>query len=272
MIVEVVIPSAGDPTALLWSLGQQSRPPDQITVISNEWFPLRPEGSTVPIRHLRFTSEEYPYGYRDVVLRRNIGIWESNADAIIFQDDDQIAPRHLVRDMEEKLLVNEWAWGHHRYVSFDDNSAASLLDADPSIGKSRETSVNEWHSYQSGYAGCLGVMKSTILALGGFDMLFLGRHSNEDQNLANRMCGKRIKVWEPPFSWHPIRTSRRGRQPTNTCSGEHDWEPDVFNGVVFSRCSRCPLWKFSDREEHLFRDEVVVPYEHQLVEIVMEAI
>jgi hypothetical protein len=278
MKIEVVIPSVGDPSRLLWSLTQQSRPPDQITVVSNEFYPefCSPPtaftGYESRIRALRFGSEDYPFGYCDVVLRRNIGIWESDADAIIFQDDDQIAPRNLVQEMERILLTENWAWGHHRYIDFEDHDPVELLDADPSIGKSRETEPNRFHTYQSGYAGCLGVKRDFILSKGGFDMLFLGRHANEDQNLAKRMCGPMIKIWEPPFSWHPTRPVPRAQGPTNVCTGEHDWEPDVFNGVVFSRCSRCPLWKFSDRKEQLFRDEVVVPYEHRLVDVTVEAI
>jgi hypothetical protein len=274
MKIEVIIPSVGDPTWLLWSLTQQSRPPDQITVVSNEFRPLLRafEGYESRIRALRFDSEDYPYGNRDVVLRRNIGIWESDADAIIFQDDDQISPRHMVRDFEALLENEPWVWGHHRFVNFDDHDQVELLDADPSIGRSRETEPNRFHSYQSGYAGCFGVHRLGIVAAGGFDMLFLGRHANEDQNLAKRMCGPMIKIWEPPFAWHPLHSPHRAQGPTNTCTGEHDWEPDVFNGVVFSRCSRCPLWKFSDRKEQLFRDEVVVPYEHRLVDVTVEAI
>ena len=276
MKIDVVVPSVGNPSRLLWSLNRQSRPPDQITVVSNTWLEPYPERTKfqyeVPTRQIGFTSEDYPYGYKDVALRRNIGIWESDADAIIFQDDDQIAPRHMVRDFEKLLEMDNFVWGHHRFVDFDDHDPAELLDADPSIGRSRETQVNYVHTYQSGYAGCFGAWRPALLEYKGFDMLFLGRHGSEDQNLAKRMCGPMIKIWEPPFAWHPLNSPHRTQGPTNTCLGEHDWEPDVYNGVVFSKCSRCPLWRFSDRKEQMFRDDVVVPYEHQLVDVTVEAI
>ena len=274
MKIEVVIPSVGDPSRLLWSLTQQSRPPDQITVVSNEfWPPFKAFVGYEPrARALRFSSEDYPFGYKDVALRRNIGIWESEADVIIFQDDDQIAPRHMVRDFEALLENEPVVWGHHRFIDFEVNDPVDLLDADPSIGRSRETEPNRFHTYQSGYAGCFAAKREALLGNKGFDMLFLGRHGSEDQNLAKRMCGPMIKIWEPPFAWHPLHSPHRTQGPTNTCLGEHDWEPDVFNGVVFSRCSRCPLWKFSDRKEQMFRDEVVVPYEHRLVDVTVEAI
>ncbi len=271
MNIEVIIPSAGNPSKLLRSLNQQSRPPDLITVVSNEY--CAPEFLLeVSARVLRFDSEDYPYGDKDVALRRNIGIWESDADAIIFQDDDQVSPRHMVRDFEALLETESVVWGHHRFVNFEDHDPAELLDADPSIGRSRESQANFFHTYQSGYAGCLGAKRETLLKHQGFDMLFLGRHGSEDQNLAKRMCGPMIKIWEPPFAWHPLRSPHRAQGPTNTCTGEHDWEPDVYNGVVFSRCSKCPLWRFSDRQEQMFRDEVVVPYEHRLVDVTVEAI
>jgi hypothetical protein len=271
MNIEVIVPSAGNPSKLLWSLNQQSRPPDLVTVVSNEY--CAPEFLLeVSARVLRFDSEDYPYGYKDVALRRNIGIWESSADVIIFQDDDQIAPRHMVRDFAFKLEDTEVVWGHHRFIDFDDHDPAELLDADPSIGRSREHEANRFHTYQSGYAGCLGVKREALLKHQGFDMLFLGRHGSEDQNLAKRMCGPMIKIWEPPFAWHPLQSPHRMQGPTNVCVGEHDWEPDVYNGVVFSKCSKCPLWRFADRKEQMFRDEVVVPYEHQLVDVTVEAI
>lgn len=269
MKIEVIIPAIRSPWKLLWSLGKQSRPPDQITVVSNEF--VKPPFD-VSARILRFTSEDYPYGYRDVVLRRNIGIWESDADAIIFQDDDQIAPRTLIEEMEKLLGESDVVWGHHRFIDFNTHDPALLIDMDPEMGRARENGVNQSHLYQSGYAGCLGVRRDLILRHQGFDMLFLGRHGSEDQNLAKRMCGERIFVHEPPFSWHPTEKLDWLPGPTNTCTDEHDWEPDVYNDVVFSRCSRCPLWRFADRKEQLFRDEVVVPYEHRLVDVTVEAI
>ena len=277
MIIDIVIPSTGNAEGLLWSLNQQSRPPDQITVVSNEWQWPYPERTRshykIPTRQLRFESEDYPYGYKDVALRRNIGIWESTADAIIFQDDDQIAPRNMVRDFEERLENQPVVWGHHRFVDFDDYDPKDLLDAEPSIGRSRETEPNRLHTHQSGYAGCLGVKREKILEHKGFDMLFLGRHGNEDQNLAKRMSGLMILIEEPPFAWHPMQSPHRAQGPTNICwVGDHDWEPDIFNGVVFSKCSKCPLWRFADRKEQMFRDEVVVPYEHHLVDVTVEAI
>jgi hypothetical protein len=266
--IEVIIPAASKPDLLLWSLGSQSRLPDQVTVVSNEVNEVI-DINPVPIRVLRFTSDEYPYGYKDVALRRNIGIWESDADVIIFQDDDQVAPRHMVRDFERLLSEREIAWGHHRFINFDDHGFQELLDLPPNHGRSREIGVNQEHLYQSGYAGCMGVYREAILAAGGFDMMFLGRHGSEDQNLAWRMCGEKVFIHEPPFSWHPLKSPRRHPGPTNVCD-DHRWEPDVYNGVIFNRCTRCPLWKFADRQELLFRDEVVVPYEHQLVHVVQE--
>jgi len=269
--IEVVIPAAGNPTGILWSLTQQSRPPDLVSVVSNlKWWELaagmKPYHYPIPVRRLGFTSEEYPYGYKDVALRRNIGIWESDADVIIFQDDDQMAPRHMVRDFEGLLSEREIVWGHHRFI---DLTTDNLLDLTPDHGRSREIGVNQEHLYQSGYAGCMGVYREAILGAGGFDMMFLGRHGSEDQNLARRMCGEKIFIHEPPFSWHPLKSPKRHPGPTNVCD-DHRWEPDVYGGVIFNRCTRCPLWKFADRQELLFRDEVVVPYEHQLVHVVQE--
>lgn len=276
MNIEVIIPAAGNPTGLLWSLTQQSRPPDLVSVVSNrKWWEMaagmRPHHYPIPVRRLGFTSEEYPYGFRDVALRRNIGIWESSADFIIFQDDDQVAPRHMVRDFADLFETDKVVWGHHRFIDFDRHSAGELLDLPPEEGKAREDPPNHQHLYQSGFAGCFGARRETLLEAGGFDMLFLGRHGNEDQNLARRLGGTHIFIHEPPFSWHPTKPAHRDPGPSNVCD-EHDWEPHIEKGIVFTKCSRCPLWKFADRQEHLFRDEVVVPYEHQLVHVVTEAL
>jgi hypothetical protein len=273
MKIEVIIPAAGDPKNLIWSLGRQSLWPDMVTIISNEWKPPERFWGEFPMRLLRFSSDEYPYGYKDVALRRNIGIWESDADVIIFQDDDQVAPLDMIRDFKHLLSEREIVWGHHRFIDFDLSPEPSpvwwLHGLSPEKGRSREHGVNQEHLYQSGYAGCMGVYREAILAAGGFDMMFLGRHGSEDQSLARRMCGEKIFIHEPPFSWHPLKSPKRHPGPTNVCD-DHHWEPDVYNGVIFNRCTRCPLWKFADRQELLFRDEVVVPYEHQLVHVVQE--
>ncbi len=203
MKVEIVIPAARGNVAdkLVRSLSLQTRAPDQITLVGNEAQPVH--GASL----LRYRTDKYLMGPGDVCLRRNVGIYASDADIIIFQDDDQMAPPNMVEAALVFIESYGYVWGHHRYIDFGDDPWR-IVNLPPEVGKSRETEPNRMHLWYSCYAGMMGARRDLLLDLSGFDMAFEGRHGGEDQQLGRRMLkrvtgGESVFIPEPPFAWHP---------------------------------------------------------------------
>lgn len=275
MKIEVVIPAIrhAEVGRLLYSLANGIEKPYRVTVVSNEVGKLQSHGLNA--RVLRFDSDEYPYGARDVVLRRNIGIWESDADVVLFQDDDQLAPFDMVSSTHK--LFDEglpFVWGHHRFVDFD-AGAEEILTWRPEAGREREHPPNSFHLHHSCYAGMMAAKRDLLLEMGGFDLLFLGRHGSEDQSLGLRMLQRfgmgKVFIHEPPFAWHPLASPKRVyRGRTNLCAGEHELGYTTTNGVLFQICAQCPLSVCVDKSEVYFTGQVVLPYDHTLVRIEKE--
>lgn len=275
MIAEVVIPSIRNAglSRLLYSLGQQTRKPDLVTIVSNEVSGISRHGLSVRI--LRFDSDEYPYGKLDVALRRNVGIWESKADVIIFQDDDQLAPPNMVEKTMEKIELEPFVWGHHRFIDFDTDTD-EILRMGPEAGRTREHPPNAFHQFHSCYAGMMAARRDLLLELQGFDLLFLGRHGSEDQSLGQRMLQhfgmERVFIHEPPFAWHPLGSPRSHVEAKTNLCAEHQMEYVTTNGVLFQTCSRCPYRACVDKSEVYFSGAVVLPYDHSLVRVKKENI
>jgi hypothetical protein len=203
MKVEVVIPAARGNLCqkLVDSLFEQTRRPDLITAVGNEADHLA--GASI----LRYRTGEYLMGPGDVCLRRNVGIYASDADIIIFQDDDQMAPPNMVESALTFIESYGYVWGHHRYIDFGDDPW-KIVNLPPEIGKSRESEPNRMHLWYSCYAGMMGATRELLRELQGFDMAFQGRHGGEDQQLGRRMLkyvtgSEAVFIPEPPFSWHP---------------------------------------------------------------------
>lgn len=215
MKVEIIVPAARGNLShrLVESLHRQTRGPDVISLIGNE--PDDVEGARV----VRYTTD-YLMGPGDVCLRRNIGAFFSDADILIYQDDDQMAPPNMVESAVEIILKDRYVWGHHRYIDFGVDPFA-ILDLPPEAGKSRESAANRTHLWMSCYAGMFGVSRDLMLELGGFDMAFQGRLGNEDQQLGRRMLyhlyrSDTVFIHEPPFAWHPTQVESLPRPPERT--------------------------------------------------------
>jgi hypothetical protein len=268
--LDVVIPSVGRPSLerALASLAQGSELPDRVTVVSNE-PPPGIVANGLPLRFLTFDSVAYPYGDRDLALRRNVGIFSSSCDDVLTFDDDQVAPRTLIADVRSALEREPVVWGHHRYIAMTGRSVASLLDLPPDRGVAREHPPNVWHGWQSCYGGLLAARRAVLEEAGGFDMAFACRHAGEDQDLGRRLARRlrgsdRVFIPEPPFAWHPAEpdpwpaTRRR-----NVCpDGEHDLQPQSFGDARGERCARCP-WFTVARPPR--RDDPLLPFDRSLV-------
>lgn len=209
--VEVIIPAARGNLCqrLIWSLARQTRPPDYVTVVGNEAdTDLDPWDLKVQL--LRLESDVYRLGTADVCFRRNAGAFESKADFIIFQDDDQLAPRNLVESAMRVMMLGGFVWGHHRFIDFPAD-LYHVIDLPPEAGRSREHPPNAWHQWYSCYAGNVGMRRSLFVELGGFDMAFDGFRGHEDQQFGHRLMDHfgldRVYIHEPPFAWHPEETS-----------------------------------------------------------------
>lgn len=253
---------------LIESLALGTVQPDTVTLVTNADVEVRSFGLNV--RLLRFRSQDYAIGDRDVALRCNIGIWESRADAIVFQGDDQIASPTMVEDSIRLLSTKDHFWGHHRYTVFGAKSVPEIMALPYTDGRPRERGTNREHLYQSCYSGMLGISVEAAKRSGGFDMAFNCRHAGEDQNLGRRLDGVRVFIHEPPFSWHPEDPPPWGPPGwSNLCVGEHD----VVQEGSFLRCRRCPFRQYVGPSDDLFGGgDPLVPYEHGRVEVREETV
>lgn len=239
--VEVVIPAARGNLAqrLVDSLLRGSLFPDVITLVGNEPTDI------VGARVVRYETD-YLMGPGDVCLRRNIGIFFSDADIIIFQDDDQLAPPNMVESAVNVIQCDGYVWGHHRYIDFGDDPW-QIWNLPPEAGHSRESSPNREHGWQSCYAGMFGAKRDLLMQLGGFDMVFAGRIGNEDQQLGRRLLRsfgrEHSYIYEPPFAWHPTQVEQLPRPAGR---------PDFDLGMVMD--SPVPVEPFDPARVHLKGD------------------
>lgn len=269
MSIDVVIPARRDPSRLLFSLEHQTHTVDNVWIVSNEIERLRFRPKNVHL--VRFSSQELAYGESDVVLRRNLGISLSEADVVVLQDDDQVAPSGMIEACWRKTLDKPFVWGHHRFIDMDAQDVDQLMDFHPNLGREREHPPNAPHGWFSCYAGMAAFRRSFFWEVGGFDMAFLGRHAGEDQNLGRRMMrhvgDKNVFIHEPPFAWHPVMPYRREYLPVtgNVCADGHQTlTRTTINGVEFQLCARCP-YRAPAPEEKLLEDRVVIPFDPALV-------
>lgn len=256
MRVDVVIPTTRrSVNELVDSLRMGDLAPDNIWLVSNTVTPERPG-----VGVLRFSSTVQPVGVGDAGLRRNIGADVSEADIVVFLDDDLLASLTTVSAAAAIAERDGFCWGHHRYIDFHQYRASELLAMGPENGKSREFGVNRWHGWQSSYAGLLAIRRDVFWEAGGFDLAYLGHHGSEDQQLGRRLGkgnGYQTFVHEPPFAWHPTGPNRYVASPTGH---EHDWDGREINGHRFNVCRRCPGRIPSDVGALTTSDTVVIPY------------
>ena len=255
-IVEVIIPATRPSVDdLIASLHFQTIQADSITVVSNEITPL--EG----VKLIRFWSDLHPIGRGDAGLRRNIGADDTDADIILFLDDDLVAPVGLIKAMLPIVERDGFCWGHHRYIDFSQIPAGAMIHMEPERGRSREAYVNDWHGWQSSYAGLLGIRRDLFWEVGGFDLGFLGYHGSEDQHLGRRLSkgSNRTFVHEPPFAWHPEEDLYHSEPVTNV-EGSHQLRTVTVNGQSFATCETCPYRRPSDPGALVLSDQVAIPY------------
>ena len=261
---------------LLWSLSRNSRLPDSVSLVSNELKRESLPTFGLSVRLVRFSSDEYPFGELDVALRRNVGIWASTATHIVTFDDDQLSPPNLVSSIEAVFGERPFFWGHHRFIDFGAYPFEQMLAFPPKAGRAREAPANAWHSWHSAYAGLFGARRDLLLDIGGFDLMFSGRHGGEDQNLGKRLALKydhseAVFVHEPPFAWHPELSAKWSETTiSNQCFGGHDLQPGRFGNVAVQRCRNCPFYRVLDEE--FARPEASIRFDPAKVQINVERV
>ena len=269
MSVTVVIPTTR-PTVddLISSLEKGSQKPDDIVVVSNEYRPKR------HCLLVGFDSAIQPYGWGDAGLRRDIGADVAETDLLLFIDDDCLAPKDLVESAVGIIERDGFCWGHHRYIDFDAHSKTELLSLAPEQGRSRENYVNNWHGWQSSYAGNFGIRRDLFWEVGGFDLAYVGHHGSEDQQLGYRLSktnDHRTFVHEPPFAWHPT-SARAHARPVSNITGAHRMARQTINGFDFAVCEECPSREPLDISGMTTQEKVVVPYSREQFTLTKERI
>jgi hypothetical protein len=287
MSIEVVIPSLRQEPVerLIASLSLQTHPPDAITIVSNETQPFGVDG--LPVRLLRFSSHAYAIGEKDVALRQNVGIYSSGCDYIVISGDDQVAPPTMIEDTLAALEIRkrkvgfDYIWGNHRLTDFLGKSLDDIRLADRESGLSREFPVPpHGHGYWSCYGGMFAARTDFIQEFGAFDMAFIGRHANEDQQLGYRLMKRAghqaVFILEPPFSWHSMElrvpehaTDLPWMKPVlNGCGpGNHDLGDAWVKGLLFDSCMKCPFTSYKGGHVALVeRDDVAIRYRPEWVE------
>ena len=251
MDIDVIVPvrrRARIVDRLLRSFSRNTVRPAAVLLVTNELDPADLDARGLDVRLVRFDSDTYPIGFNDAALRRNVGIWASSSSHVLMFDDDQIAPPALLQSTLRVLAESPVCWGHHRYIDFEAYSFEDLLALRPEAGRARETPPNAWHSWRSAYAGLCGAERALLQRAGGFDMIFSGRHSGEDQDLGRRLAalvhdGDAIYIHEPPFAWHPQQaTPWEEPRYSNVCRNDHQLEVREIDGVSTHACSRCPFY------------------------------
>jgi len=271
--LDVVIPSLGRSTLVrtLDSLALGTTRPDCVTIVSNE-VGAEVVAAGLDARVVRFESDRYPYGDRDVALRRNVGIFSSRCSHVLTFDDDQIAPRSMIEDVRRLLESEPVVWGHHRFLALEElRELADIVDLPPGHGAAREHPPNAWHGWQSCYGGLFAAERAVVEAVGGFDLAFSGRHAGEDQDLgrrlARRLTGRdRVYVHEPPFAWHPTeRVAWPAPARRNVCrDGEHRRLLGSLGAAQVKRCRHCPWFVVTSAPRG---DDAVLPYDPALVRV-----
>ena len=277
MTLDVVVPAVRRATIgrLLESLAGNTVRPDVVSIVSNEVDPAI-ETHGLDVRLLRFRSDEYPIGDRDVALRRDVGIWSSECSHVLTLDDDLVAPANLIETSLALLREEPYFWGHYRYISFRGYTLEGLLELPPELGRKREDPPNSWHLWMSCYAGAFGAERELVEEIGGFDLAFSCRHGGEDQSLGKRLAAhvagtERVFIHEPPFVWHPAEPDAWDPPGySNLCAAEHDLEDATLNGLPVTRCRRCPYFAAVD-ESLLFSGELFVPYDPAAVDVKTES-
>ena len=275
--LDIIIPAmrpAACVANVLYSLSRNTVRPEVVSVVSNELDNGDLPSYGLNVRLIRFTSDHYPVGERDVALRRNVGILSSTSTHVVTFDDDQVAPPNMVEASLRLIEQKPYFWGHYRYAEFSAHGVEELLRMEASRGRPREHPPNAWHQWMSCYAGLFGAERELVQRLGGFDLIFCGRHAGEDQNLGRRLAwhvdhGERVFIHEPPFAWHPEeRIAWSMPRYRNLCTGEHRLAPAWHSHVEVRRCEVCPY--FEVVTGNLFSSEVVLPYDPAKVSTVVE--
>lgn len=281
MIIETLTPSIrqGETERLVRSLLDQTRPPDIITIISNETEPFPVQDGRV--RLLRYASDVYCVGEFDATLRRNVGAWSAEGDVIVWQDDDQIAPPTLIEDSLSALEGKDYLWGNHRLTDFEAHSYEEIRSMSPEDGESREHPVPPaMHGHWSCYCGMFVVRTAFLREVGGFDMAFNGNHYSEDQQLGYRLMRRHgdshVFIHGVPFSWHAIGLGKGTHTEkfrstwlpprSNGCGrGNHLFRQVDIGGTEFLVCTRCP-YQYAPKLDGLFREEPVIRYRPEVVD------
>lgn len=256
---------------LLEALAQGTRRPDLVTLVGHE-VPRSLDPQGLPVRVLRPQSVAYAIGECDVVLRRNVGAWASPMSRLVFLDDDVLPDRRTVESCWRLLERGPVVWGHHRFRDLSGWDVAQVLDLPPQAGRSREAGVNRWHLWMSCYGGMAAFDRDVLIAHGGYDQAYAGRHAGEDQDLGRRLARSlggtdAVFVHEPPFAWHPERPEPWAPAAwSNVCRGPHDEGTVEEAGVRFTTCARCP-WRRAEGALPTDRAEPLLRFDPALVEV-----
>lgn len=251
---------------LVYSVSRGTMRPGMISIVTNEIDTLDPCGLNV--RLIRFVSDVYPIGYKDVTIRCNVGLYTSEHQYVMFAGEDHVAALNTIETAAALLREKPFYFGHHRITTFNNKSVEQIQAMKPEEGQSREHGVNRQHLYQSAYSGSFGARRDVLEAAGGWDMAFACRHAGEDQQLGRRLSGDHVFIHEPPYWWHPSERYEWGKhQYTNLCDN-HEFVLLKYNRFPFNKCSKCPFYKYVGQDDQLFTvQEPILQYEHSKVRV-----
>lgn len=281
MGLEIVIPTVrqASPERLVWALTKGTVKPDRVTIVSNEFDTVGLKGINYgfPVRVLRFSSATVAYGYKDVALRTNLGVWFAESPIAMVQSDDQIPSETMIEDTLRLMAEGRpYIWGHHRFLDFNRYRPGEIPGLPASAGTPRENPIPPAkHGWQSCYSGMLAIETDFFRDVEGIDMAFNCRHAGEDQHLGKRLMlldhDDHVLIHEPPFAFIDTAEPEPWRATKTNICDHHDLDLRVIGGAPFQYCGLCPYQVYDGEEAALFEDRVLIPFDPSAFEVTFDA-
>jgi glycosyltransferase involved in cell wall biosynthesis len=197
MKIAVIIPTVGRTFFVLnmvMLLQAGTRRPDEIIIVDQTDPSARNPIAFDDLKSLCTDCEcsIIEHSVKSLTVARNVGITATDADLLIFVDDDAFIPPHFV-EAYYKLFADS---------SIDAATGMILVsEADNGTYSRTQNRPSEHYGQTMLRGGNFAVRRPVIHAIGGLDENFVGAGNHEDADLAYRLHAHGCKVLWAPRPW-----------------------------------------------------------------------